>query len=284
MFKQGYIYYEEEEQNLLSFLENKRVGSFLYRLSLENAELSCYVKTKQGIETIPILYKKIQDKNGKLQMVYEIKDKFTFLKLNELPSYLKTLWYEFNPYTSDMICKKDNSFELALYDEFKQIGSGTYGTVYSARFTLDGTMVVFKFTDKNPSVEIEYEMLKILQKDGQHPHIIHMQNYIPCVKNPDPVKNNMSFALVLHYAENGDVFGFIEKIRDSKILFMNPKIEQNVIRTLFMQMVNAVEYSHEHHIVHLDIKPANIAYSNFYQKWIFLDFGFSEIIKENLGE
>jgi hypothetical protein len=37
-------------------------------------------------------------------------------------------------------------------------------------------------------------------------------------------------------------------------------------------------------MVHLDIKPANIAYSNYFKKWVFLDFGFSEIIEENPGE
>lgn len=35
-------------------------------------------------------------------------------------------------------------------------------------------------------------------------------------------------------------------------------------------------------MVHLDIKPLNIAYSQSFKKWVFLDFGFTEFIKENI--
>ncbi len=41
---------------------------------------------------------------------------------------------------------------------------------------------------------------------------------------------------------------------------------------------------HYFKIVHLDIKPENIAYSPTFEKWIFLDFGLSEIIPQKIGE
>lgn len=34
---------------------------------------------------------------------------------------------------------------------------------------------------------------------------------------------------------------------------------------------------HSLHLVHLDLKPENIAYSNFFKRWVFLDFGTSRI-------
>lgn len=37
-------------------------------------------------------------------------------------------------------------------------------------------------------------------------------------------------------------------------------------------------------MVHLDIKPLNIAYSQSFKKWVFLDFGFTEFIKENITQ
>jgi serine/threonine protein kinase len=40
---------------------------------------------------------------------------------------------------------------------------------------------------------------------------------------------------------------------------------------------------HEFKIVHLDIKPENIVWSEHYQKAVFIDFGFSDIIKEERG-
>ena len=41
---------------------------------------------------------------------------------------------------------------------------------------------------------------------------------------------------------------------------------------------------HSLHIVHRDIKPSNISWSRSYQKWVFLDFGYSRSIKQKLGE
>lgn len=41
---------------------------------------------------------------------------------------------------------------------------------------------------------------------------------------------------------------------------------------------------HQINFVHLDIKPDNIAFSRYFNKWVFLDFGFSDFIYEKLGE
>ena len=34
----------------------------------------------------------------------------------------------------------------------------------------------------------------------------------------------------------------------------------------------------------MDIKPNNIGYSPHFHKFVFLDFGFAEILKENIGQ
>ena len=34
----------------------------------------------------------------------------------------------------------------------------------------------------------------------------------------------------------------------------------------------------------MDIKPDNIGYSPHFHKYVFIDFGFAEILKENIGE
>lgn len=41
---------------------------------------------------------------------------------------------------------------------------------------------------------------------------------------------------------------------------------------------------HSAKFVHVDIKPSNIAFSNFFNKHIFIDFGLSDIIKETYGK
>jgi serine/threonine protein kinase len=37
------------------------------------------------------------------------------------------------------------------------------------------------------------------------------------------------------------------------------------------------------HLIHFDIKPANISFSGYYNRAVFLDFGLSEVIKEQKG-
>ena len=41
---------------------------------------------------------------------------------------------------------------------------------------------------------------------------------------------------------------------------------------------------HKLNLVHLDIKPGNISFSPQFNKWIFLDFGFTKFIKENFHQ
>jgi serine/threonine protein kinase len=41
---------------------------------------------------------------------------------------------------------------------------------------------------------------------------------------------------------------------------------------------------HRFHLVHLDLKPPNIMFSPSLSRSVFIDFGFSRIIKENIGE
>lgn len=41
---------------------------------------------------------------------------------------------------------------------------------------------------------------------------------------------------------------------------------------------------HFFRIVHLDIKPMNIMYSTQKEELVFIDFGFSRVLKEEIGE
>lgn len=40
---------------------------------------------------------------------------------------------------------------------------------------------------------------------------------------------------------------------------------------------------HALNIIHFDIKPSNICFSEARQKFVFIDFGFSEIVEQNIG-
>jgi serine/threonine protein kinase len=40
---------------------------------------------------------------------------------------------------------------------------------------------------------------------------------------------------------------------------------------------------HEFRIVHLDVKPENVIWSEHQQRAVFIDFGFAEVIREDRG-
>ena len=46
----------------------------------------------------------------------------------------------------------------------------------------------------------------------------------------------------------------------------------------------ALAILHSFKVVHMDIKPENLAYSPHNKKYVLLDFGFAEMISEDIGE
>ena len=63
--------------------------------------------------------------------------------------------------------------------------------------------------------------------------------------------------------------------RGQKIANYSPEIQEQLKESLFLM--------HHFKIIHLDIKPENTIYSSTYMKAVFIDFGFSEIVKEECG-
>ncbi len=41
---------------------------------------------------------------------------------------------------------------------------------------------------------------------------------------------------------------------------------------------------HQLRLIHIDIKPMNIMYSHYHKKIIFIDFGLSRFIQEEIGK
>jgi serine/threonine protein kinase len=54
--------------------------------------------------------------------------------------------------------------------------------------------------------------------------------------------------------------------------------------TTIPQLKTALLTMHQLQLVHLDIKPENLAYSPYFKKNVFIDFGFSQFINESLGQ
>lgn len=90
-----------------------------------------------------------------------------------------------------------------------------------------------------------------------HPHIIELLHH------------SDSF-LVLGYAENGELFDFISA--------PSKPFSEQLARTYFVQLVNAIDYCHERGIVHRDLKLENLLLDHKFNLKI-ADWGFSTKVK-----
>ena len=70
---------------------------------------------------------------------------------------------------------------------------------------------------------------------------------------------------VMHLAKYGDLYRLVE---------CNDRFSENLVRNLFLQLIEGMEYLHSKGIVHRDIKPENLLIDEDY-KLIIADFNFA---------
>ena len=137
---------------------------------------------------------------------------------------------------------------VPIYDEFgklKIIGSGSYGQVYLALHTINKRNYAIKHMDKKKLFSILHSLSSIqkeidIQSKIDHPNIVKLL----FVK-----ETNISYDLIMEYASTGSLFHYIRKFKG---------LNENKTFSLFIQVVNAVNFLHQNDLIHRDIKPENI--------------------------
>uniref|UniRef100_A0A3P8PGK4 non-specific serine/threonine protein kinase n=1 Tax=Astatotilapia calliptera TaxID=8154 RepID=A0A3P8PGK4_ASTCA len=137
------------------------------------------------------------------------------------------------------------------YRLLKTIGKGNFAKVKLARHMLTGREVrctvmltIFLFR--------EVRIMKILN----HPNI---------VKLFEVIETERTLYLVMEYASGGEVFDY---------LVAHGRMKEKEARAKFRQIVSAVQYCHQKHIVHRDLKAENLLLDADMNIKI-ADFGFS---------
>ena len=92
---------------------------------------------------------------------------------------------------------------------------------------------------------------------SDHPHIIRLERV---------VRTSEWTHAILEYGSEGDLF---TAIIDKGTYHGN----HSLIRNVFLQLIDAVRYSHDNHIFHRDLKPENILVFNGGRKLKLADFG-----------
>ncbi|XP_051507513.1 MAP/microtubule affinity-regulating kinase 3-like isoform X1 [Myxocyprinus asiaticus] len=148
---------------------------------------------------------------------------------------------------------------IGNYRLLKTIGKGNFAKVKLARHILTGSEVAIKMIDKtqlNPTS---------LQKLSREVKIMKNLNHPNIVKLFEVIETEKTLFLVMEYASGGEVFDY---------LVAHGRMKEKEARAKFRQIVSAVQYCHQKHIVHRDLKAENLLLDADMNIKI-ADFGFS---------
>jgi serine/threonine-protein kinase len=156
----------------------------------------------------------------------------------------------------------DLSGKIGKYTIIKKLGSGGFGTVYLAEDTILKTFRALKIPHKfNSQAENLYEESIVQTKLLDHPNIVKLLTV-------DIIDRHI--IMVQEYVEGTD----LEKILDEKC-----KVELPIALRYFKQILSALDFAHQHKVIHRDIRPSNLMIDKNNNIKI-TDFGTSTFLNE----
>ena len=136
---------------------------------------------------------------------------------------------------------------LSDFEIIKQLGKGSYGTVYTVKSRLDSNVYVMKKMELNHLKESQqrecYREVSILRKVS-HPNII--KYYASFLENE-------SLCIIMEYAELGDLYTLIKHYKRHQKYF-----DELLLWRISYEVLTGLEYLHSNNIIHRDIKCLNL--------------------------
>ena len=158
------------------------------------------------------------------------------------------------------------STSIDFYEIIKLLGKGSYGKVFLAKSVLCDKQVAIKCFEKST---LDY--LSGSQKVLQEIQIMRLMNHENIIKLYEVLEDAKCLYLVMEHAQNGDLFSHVKKRK---------QFSEDEFLPLFKQIVQSINYLHNKHILHRDIKLDNILFSENNLAKI-CDFGISIKVKHN---
>ena len=147
-------------------------------------------------------------------------------------------------------------------------GRGHFAVVKLARHVFTGEKVAVKVIDKTKLDEVsrahlfqEVRCMKLVQ----HPNVVRLYEVID---------TQTKLYLILELGDGGDLYDYIMRHENG--------LDQESARHYFRQVVHAISYCHQLHVVHRDLKPENVVFFEKLGMVKLTDFGFSN--KYNPGQ
>jgi len=195
--------------------------------------------------------------------------------IHNLPERLRGIEMSIPVFQESLITQNFGNPEK-YYKKVRNLGSGSYGTVYLAKNTSKDNLVAIKVIEKIPAniiddMEIKNE-INIL-KSLSHPNIVKIYEFFDTALN---------YYIVTEFCKKGELFEYINNI-----------YSENQLAVLFYQVFSGLCYLHEKKILHRDLKLENLMISEIEKDintgeeyfWIkIIDFGTAKIFEKKKKE
>jgi len=140
----------------------------------------------------------------------------------------------------------------------EEIGTGGFGAVYRAVEIKSGSILAVKCVRRRR------------EKLGREPREISLQRLVCKHLNIVSVRgfydDEVFVYAALDYCPGGDLFTAVVE----RGVF---HLQDGLIKTAYLQILDAVDWCHSHRIAHRDIKPENVLCSEDYSMMYLADFG-----------
>lgn len=146
--------------------------------------------------------------------------------------------------------------QLGQYKLLRLLGSGGMGEVYLAEDARINQYVAIKVSRTEastyPNSNTVPDTIRLFQREAraiaqlEHPHILSLLSY-----GEEYVAGNMLIYIVMPYRREGSFANWLQQRGENELLSGEDSAY------FIAQAADALQYVHEHHIVHQDVKPSN---------------------------
>ena len=166
--------------------------------------------------------------------------------------------------------KKEVGNKLSDFEIIKELGKGSYGTVYTIKSLLNSQIYVMKKMDINhlkPNQQQECHREVSILKKVSHPNIIKYYSSF--------IEQEILY-IIMEYAELGDLYSLIKHYKKHGKYFNELDLWK-----ITSEILSGLEYLHSKKIIHRDIKSGNIVVNSITKELNVIDWGLSEYYVEN---
>lgn len=162
---------------------------------------------------------------------------------------------------------------LSKYRKIKTVGKGSFGEAVLVRSKADGKRYIAKAIETsamNPKEKRDVQNEIAILSRVNHPNIVRYQEHF---------EDGTLMFIVMEYADGGDLS---TRIKDAKKEEPAKPFDPKLSMFWFLQITLALKYLHDNHILHRDLKTANIFLTS--KNVVKLgDFGISTVLQNTMA-